>query len=132
MSQDPSPPPFGTFCWDEVYSHDLEATSKYMKAVFGWDHDVMPLEQGPYHIYKLGDRMVGGSMNMPQPMRDMGVPPHWVSYIHVEDVDAKTAEAQKLGAEVVMPPMDIPNIGRFSFIKDPQGAVVALFMGPKQ
>ena len=55
-----------------------------------------------------------------------GVPPHWLPYLQVTDCDATTKKAQSLGGGVVIPPTDIPNTGRFAYLKDPQGAVFAV------
>src|SRR5207247_1819898 len=60
-----------------------------------------------------------------------GVPPHWLTYVAVEDVDASAQSGASLGGNVLMPPMDIPNVGRMAVLKDPQGAVFAIFkFGP--
>jgi uncharacterized protein len=54
---------------------------------------------------------------------------HWMSYLAVKDVDTSTKNAKEMGCKVIVPPTDIPNIGRFSAIDDPTGAGVALFTG---
>ena len=51
-----------------------------------------------------------------------GVPPHWSMYVTVADCDERAARATQLGGKLYMPPTDIPNVGRFSVIADPQGA----------
>jgi hypothetical protein len=55
------------------------------------------------------------------------VPPHWLAYVAVSDVDASCKKARDLGAKVVMEPMDIPKVGKFGVIQDPTGATIALF-----
>jgi predicted enzyme related to lactoylglutathione lyase len=55
------------------------------------------------------------------------VPPYWMPYFQVTDCDASTGKATELGGQVTVPPMDIPNTGRFSVISDPQGALLAMF-----
>jgi predicted enzyme related to lactoylglutathione lyase len=58
---------------------------------------------------------------------DMGpTPPHFMLYVSVEDCDASAAKAQKLGGKMFVTPMDIPEIGRFSFLQDPQGAMFSI------
>jgi predicted enzyme related to lactoylglutathione lyase len=64
-------------------------------------------------------------MAMPPNMK--GVASNWLAYFAVADCDASTTKASELGGKVIAPPMDIPNIGRFSIVQDPQGAVFALF-----
>ena len=52
-------------------------------------------------------------------------PPHWGTYVTVEDVDATARKAEALGAKTLVPPTDIPKVGRFCMLQDPQGAVIA-------
>ena len=54
------------------------------------------------------------------------VPAHWLNYIAVEDCDGLANNAKEQGANIISPPMDIPNVGRFAVIQDPQGAVFAI------
>ena len=68
--------------------------------------------------------MVAGMMQMTGEWGD--APSHWMSYLEVEDVDGRTAEARKLGAAVHVPPTDVPGVGRFSLLQDPQGASFAM------
>jgi predicted enzyme related to lactoylglutathione lyase len=56
---------------------------------------------------------------------EQGVPPHWISYVTVPDVDAATAKAQELGGQVAVPGTDIPSVGRFAVIASPHGATVS-------
>ena len=120
----------GALCWNELYSTNVDAAGKFYVNTFGWKTDSM--DMGPMGTYTLfqdpvkgKEENIGGMMNMPPNMK--GVPSHWLSYFEVVDVDASTKKAGELGGKVLMPPMDIPNIGRFSIIQDPQGAVFALF-----
>ena len=77
-----------------------------------------------YTEWMNGDEHVGGMMQI-QPQ--MGpIPPHWGIYFAVDDVDAKTQKATSLGAQTIVPPMDIEHVGRFSTIRDPQGAVFSI------
>lgn len=57
----------------------------------------------------------------------MGVPPHWMAHVMVDDVDATAAQAKKLGGKVHKEPEDIPTVGRFAVIGDPQGAAISIF-----
>jgi predicted enzyme related to lactoylglutathione lyase len=59
-------------------------------------------------------------------LKTAGVPPHWLGYITVEDAAATAAKAKQLGGEVKVPPTDIPTVGRFAVIQDPQGAVFSI------
>ena len=67
--------------------------------------------------------MMGGMMKCPHP----GLPAHWLAYVNVPDVDAAAAAAAKLGGQIVVPPMDIPTVGRIAVLVDPQGAAIGIF-----
>jgi predicted enzyme related to lactoylglutathione lyase len=120
-------PPVGTFCWEELSTSDPAAAAKFYSAAFGYTIEEVPMaETGTYRILKRGDRQTAGIMKtMP------GAPPqpHWLTYLAVKNVDESTKNAKELGAQVHMPPTDIPKIGRFSVLGDPTGAAIALFTG---
>ncbi len=126
IGDEPERPPVGAFCWSEHMSPDPAAAAKHYQSLFGYgvkETDMGPM--GTYRILTRGDRQTAGIMKQPQP----GVPPSWLHYVHVSDVDASTRNAKEIGGQVFMQPMDIPNIGRFSVIADTTGGVVALFKG---
>ena len=54
-------------------------------------------------------------------------PPHWIIYVGTPDVDATVEAAEKLGGKVLKAAADIPNVGRFAVLSDPQGAAFAVF-----
>jgi predicted enzyme related to lactoylglutathione lyase len=83
-------------------------------------------------MFTNGERPAGGMFKLTP---DMGnIPPHWLVYFAVDDCDAKTEKATELGGSVMKPPDDIPGIGRFSILLDPQGAAFAIIKmeGPPQ
>ncbi len=83
--------------------------------------------EGYWH-WKHADKDIGG---MTSHMGGPDVPPHWLAYVAVSDVDATTKQAASLGGKVLVPSMDIPNVGRFSVIQDPTGAVVSPFLSAR-
>jgi len=124
------PPETGTFCWNELGTRDVPAAIKFYSELFGWTTTEMPMgEQGTYNIVFNNGKDLGGIYDM-SCCGEMGeVPPHWLSYVWVDDVDASAAKAGELGASICVPPTDIPNVGRFSVITDPTGATFAIFKG---
>ena len=64
---------------------------------------------------------------MPITPQMKGTPPMWLTYFEVTDVDASAKVVMEAGGKVLAPPMDIPDIGRFSIVADPQGAVFAIY-----
>ncbi|CAN5864332.1 hypothetical protein BH20GEM1_BH20GEM1_04740 [soil metagenome] len=99
----------------------------------GWG--TAPFEHGTgmdYTMWTKGESPVGGLMELPEEVRKSGAPPHWIGYVAVPDVDATAAKARKLGGTVHHGPADIPQVGRFAVIADPQGAVLAAYKGTEE
>jgi uncharacterized protein len=117
------PPRIGTFVWDELHTKDQQAAGKFYGAVFGWTGKVAEGDPMKYWHWMNAGKDIGGMMDLMVP----NVPPHWLAYLAVSDVDASTKKARDLGAKVVMEPMDVPKVGKFGVITDPTGAAVALF-----
>ena len=117
-----------TLVWNELYTRDLEKAKSFYKAAFGLDSE--PVPGMDYTMLKVGDRAVAGLMATgiggPVPAE---VPPHWNLYFGVDDTDATVARIQKLGGSVRVPPIDIPGVGRFAIVTDPQGAYFSIMKG---
>ncbi|HEX6363398.1 MAG TPA: VOC family protein, partial [Albitalea sp.] len=112
----------GAFSWSELLTTDPAAASEFYGSLFGWKIETMDMGQGPYHVVKAGDTSIGGIMKIPAESGPM--PPNWCPYVTVSDVDATAKKCASLGGKVLMPPTDIPTVGRFAVIQDPQGAVL--------
>jgi predicted enzyme related to lactoylglutathione lyase len=123
-------PCFGTFCWAELLTRDLAQAKRFYSDLIGWQ--MKEDSHGPMAYTVLSppgaQQPVGGMMQMAGPQFE-GVPPHWMPYILVQNVDDRARRCEQLGGKIKVPPMDIPNIGRFCVIEDPTGAVVSLFQG---
>lgn len=114
----------GIISWNELMSPDAAGSVEFYKNLFGWTHEVAPMPDGEYHMFKVGDRPVAG---MVQITDEMGpCPPMWGAYVTVEDADAAVAKAAELGAKVVKEVTDLP-MGRFAVIVDPQGAAISFW-----
>jgi uncharacterized protein len=107
----------------ELHTHELPKARQFYQSLFGWElRDVpMPGGGGTYTLISVGDG-VGGGM-----MADPSVPPHWLAYIGVDDVRAKTAQAKTLGATVLQDVMEVGEMGTMSIIRDPAGAAIAMW-----
>ena len=81
----------------------------------------------PYTMWMVDDTPVGAVMELPAKARAMGAPSHWLPYIGTGDVDATIEQALSLGGQVLVPTMDIPGVGQFAVLQDPQGASFAVF-----
>lgn len=113
------------FFWYELMTNDLAGAEAFYKAVIGWNSEHWKGAM-PYIIVKVGETGVGGLMTIPDEAKAMGQPPAWFGYIHASDVDAATESVRKAGGAVYREPSDIPEVGRFSVVADPQGAAFML------
>jgi len=117
----------GRFVWYELMTTDLAAAQAFYTKVVGWTAQDAGMPDMTYILLNAGQTQVGGLMTLPETARAAGARPAWMGYVAVDDVDASTAKAKQLGGAVHVPPTDIPNIGRFSMIADPQQAAINLF-----
>jgi predicted enzyme related to lactoylglutathione lyase len=115
------------FVWYELMTTDMEAAETFYRAVIGWSPQNFSQPDMRYTVMSAGDKMVAGLMTLPAEVCEAGGRPGWVGYIGVDDVDAASAGVKAAGGAVHRPPADIPNVGRFSVVADPQGAVFMLF-----
>lgn len=122
----------GRFVWYDLMTPDAAMARDFYPAVTGWS--VAPWSEGPegsdeYWMWSVGDQPIGGLVELPS---EMEVPPNWLAYLSVDDVDRKVARAEELGATLAHGPEEIPAVGRFAVIQDPQGAAVALFESERE
>jgi predicted enzyme related to lactoylglutathione lyase len=117
----------GALTWTELATRDTEAARTFYTSLFGWKEKTSTGAGMTYTEFIVGDTPFAGMMEMNAQMVAMGVPPNWLTYFQVADVDATAKKATELGATLAVPPMDIPNTGRFSVIQDPQGAAFAIY-----
>ena len=115
----------GAFSWTELLTNDVAAARKFYGQLLSWEFQDMPMKEGgSYTVISAGGQKIGGIMHTPPTAP--GMPPTWGSYITVDDVDGRAAAVKKLGGKVIVPPTDIPSVGRFCVIQDPQGAMISL------
>jgi predicted enzyme related to lactoylglutathione lyase len=115
----------GAVCWTELATSDLGAVRPFYARLFGWRFEKSPVPDMPYTIALIGDERVCGLYEMTGDMWT-GVPSHWMTYFAVDDCDERASWASGNGATVVVPPSDIPTVGRYAVIKDPQGGVFSI------
>jgi predicted enzyme related to lactoylglutathione lyase len=114
----------GLFVWHEHLAKDTQAAIAFYTDVVGWK--TQPF-QGGYVMWVGSQGPLGGVMELPEDAAKMGMPPHWMAHVQVDDVDATAARAKKLGGKVHKEPTDIPTVGRFAVLGDPQGASLSVF-----
>lgn len=118
----------GAFCWNELNTRDPETAAAFYSAVFGWKGKTSEGMQG-YTELQLGERTIAGMIDITERV-PAEIPAHWLVYFGVENCDAAVSKVQELGGSVMVGPMDIPDVGRFAVVGDPQGAFFAVFEMP--
>ncbi len=114
----------GTLCWNELATTDTAAAGRFFEGLLGWRSEPRQLGGVPYTMFMRDEATAGGMMQIGP---DWGpVPPHWLVYFAVTDCDESADRARVLGAKVKVPSSDIPGVGRFAVLEDPQGAVFAI------
>jgi uncharacterized protein len=115
-----------SFAWGELSARGFDRVLPFYREIFGWTARAVPGGEGqlPYHLFFLGDEMVGGGTEM-SPMVPPEVPSFWMVYFGVDDVDATHGRAVEAGGRAIMPPGDYPG-GRVAILADPQGATFAI------
>lgn len=119
----------GAFVWYELMTTDTKAAEAFYDDVVGWTSVDSGMPDANYTLFKTNDLRVAGLMTMPESALTMNIPPAWLGYVGVDDVDAAAKKLAKLGGTVHRQPEDIPGVGRFAVVADPHGAVFALFKG---
>jgi predicted enzyme related to lactoylglutathione lyase len=112
----------GAFGWMELMTTNMEGAKDFYSKLFGWEITDASTEGMPYMVVKINGDDTGGIMPMPADVA--GMPPMWSMYVTVDDIDATAKKVEQLGGKIMRPPSDIPNVGRFCVLSDPQGAVI--------
>jgi predicted enzyme related to lactoylglutathione lyase len=122
----------GTFCWIELGTSDAAGAKKFYSELFGWAPEDVPAgDMGTYTMVRRSGKNVGGLYQFSDEQKAHGVPPHWLSYVSVENADDAAEKAESLGGTLLMEAMDVMDIGRMALVQDPAGATFALWQAKK-
>jgi len=119
--------PASRFVWYELMTSDAAAAAKFYATVVGWKAEDSGLPGMDYTLMKVGEAQVAGMMGTPPELQAINAPSTWSGYIAVDDVDATQARVLQLGGKLLRPADDIPEVGRFAVVADPQGGAFMLF-----
>jgi len=117
------------FVWYELLTTDPAAAERFYRDVVGWSAQDSGVPGMAYTLLSAGETQIGGLMALPEAALKMGARPGWIGYVGVEDVDAEADAFTKAGGVVHKAAADIPGVGRFAVVGDPQGAALTLFKG---
>jgi predicted enzyme related to lactoylglutathione lyase len=125
MSRMPSPTDRGIFVWHELNTTDVASAEGFYNKVVGWK--TREWDQNPaYKLWVTGREGRGGLWAMVEEPNKAPTPPHWLSYIGTDDVDATVRQTVETGGKVVTPAYDVPKVARMAVLQDPQGAMFAV------
>ena len=117
----------GMVWWSELMTRDVDAAKKYYADVCGYTFSDMPMPDGTiYSVGMRGEVPTVGVMDMTGIPEYDQTPPHWFTYIAVDDVDAALEQTRAGGGQVITEPFEIPDTGRIAKVSDPSGAVIGL------
>jgi uncharacterized protein len=126
MSDTPTPEP-GSILWVDLTVPEAEEIRDFYAKVVGWKPD--PVDMGEYSDYSMkspkSDMPAAGVCHARGVNKDL--PPYWLVYITVNDLEQSMQDTTSLGGRVVVPAKGMGGQGRYCVIQDPAGAVVALF-----
>jgi predicted enzyme related to lactoylglutathione lyase len=110
------------FFWYDVMTTDTKAARNFYCDVVGWGAQDSPAPGMEYTVFNVNGQGVAGLLPIPEDARRAGVPPMWMGYIAVDDVDEAARRLEREGGKVHRPPSDVPDVIRFAVVADPQGA----------
>jgi len=119
----------GDFVWYELMTSDPAGATAFYTGLLGWHASDAGMPGMAYTLLHAGERSVAGLMQLPPDARAAGAPVAWLGYVAVDDVDAAAARVVAAGGRMHHGPEDIPQVGRFASVADPQGASFVLFKG---
>lgn len=119
----------GDFIWYELMTTDPDGAAAFYATVVGWDVADSGQAGMDYRLLSMSGTHVGGLLPIDAAMQAGGARPFWAGYIGVDDVDASSAAIRAAGGTVHLEPRDIPGVGRFAFVADPQGVPFYVMKG---
>jgi len=114
----------GAFCWNELLTSDTQKAGDFYTQVMGWEKKESEFGPMTYTSFSMGEHPNGGMLSLAP--GGEAAHSYWLVYFAIADCDQSTEKAKSLGATLISGPQDRPDVGRFSIMQDPQGAVFAL------
>lgn len=120
-------PSLGEICWNELATANVQAAKDFYGKVFDWEfteHDMG--DSATYTMIKKNNKDLGGIWTIPKD-KEGQIPPHWMAYILVKNIEESLEKATQNGAAVMKPITKAGDFGRLAIITDPTGAHIALW-----
>ena len=115
----------GKFVWFDLFTHDLESTSRFYEKLFGWSfHDTVPGKKTVKTIMRNGVPIANAVHINPE--KNNVNESQWLSYMSVENVDQAATIVKQNNGRIYMNPKNLPDRGRVAVVIDPEGALFAM------
>ena len=117
-----------TFSWAELNTKDTASSEAFYPKVFGWGlKKSEPTADAPGYVeWQVDGASVGGEMDTTA--FQMDVPPFWLTYFMVSDIDGAAGKVKELGGQVMNGPSPYPG-GKFAVVMDSNNTVFGLLQG---
>jgi uncharacterized protein len=124
-------PKVSEFCWNELATSNVTAAKKFYGEVFGWEFSDHEMGDMTYTMIKCNNKEFAGIWSIPKD-KEKEIPPHWMAYILVENLEQSLEKAKKNNATIMKSPTNAGDLGRFAIIQDPTGAHFAIWQTLKK
>jgi predicted enzyme related to lactoylglutathione lyase len=124
-------PKAGEIVWNELATTNVQGAKDFYGKMFGWQFEDKKMDDMTYTIIKMGNKEFGGIWAIPTEQKNQ-IPPHWLTYILVDNVEKALEAARQNGAKVIKPVQKAGEMGLFAIIQDPVGAHIALWQNLKK
>lgn len=116
-----------TFFWNELHTRDPRVSQEFHAKVFGWEVHEEQMPGGvTYTLFMKDGAPVAGACNMNELDMPPEIPPHWLSYVAVEDAAETCRRTVEQGGKVVREPFDVPNVGTIAILEAADGSVLGV------
>ncbi|MCU0240233.1 MAG: VOC family protein [Pyrinomonadaceae bacterium] len=121
-------PKHGEICWRELSSQNVEKAKLFYQELLGWNIEQSKVSTAQYDEIHFGESSIGGMMKIDETWGETWdkIPPHWMTYIAVDNCDESIEKIKENGGNVCVPAFDAPNVGRISVVNDPSGATFSI------
>ena len=116
----------GTVSWSELMTRDVAASRAWYEKVCGWQFEMSEMGGGTYHLAMAHGRPVAGMADLAEMEGMEALPPHWFTYLEVDDLDAALARVAAAGGSVIREAFEVPEVGRIAIVRDAGGAALGL------
>lgn len=124
-------PQLGEFCWNELATTNIKAAKSFYGEVFGWEFVDHPIGDMTYTMVRMNNKEIAGIWAIPAD-QTQEIPPHWMSYILVDNVEKTLEKARQQGATIVKGSTQVGDFGRLAIMTDPTGASIALWQSAQK